>query len=73
MLFTGSNKCYLCHASTYAHEEVIRNECGAVCERYKRQLNKSSYVSDWGCFSESWRTNDTPVLGLDEDHSRIVF
>jgi hypothetical protein len=78
LLFCGGNKGYICRASQYAmYERLIRLHYIAVTDNLgynlNLQLNKSSYVHDFGCFSSSARYSDQRCLGLDEAPEEIVY
>ncbi len=74
MLLCAENKCYICRAGAYAmYERLIRARFAPVCVKNKRQLNKTSYSSDWGCFSMSWHEGGPDIQGIDTNPSEIVY
>jgi hypothetical protein len=76
LVFAGSNKGYICRSSMFRqYDEVIRNEFVAFIEKHDAdvQLNRSSYASDGGCFTISYRQGALRLMGLDSDINRIVF
>ena len=77
MFFAGSNKCYICRSSAFRqYDDILRSELPAALDRrgLDLQINRSSYASDGGCFTISFRFDKKRrVLGLDEDPDMIVF
>jgi hypothetical protein len=79
MLFAGGNKCYICRSAAYErYEALIRSDFLPVISSLedrgiRLELDKSSYASDDGCFSVSWRIAERRLLGLDENPDEIVY
>jgi hypothetical protein len=76
MFFAGSNKAYICRSSAFRqYDDTLRHHLPAAMDKrgVDQQINRSSYASDGGCFTISYRFNNKKVLGLDEDPDRIVF
>lgn len=76
MLFCGANKCYICRPTFYAfyEEEIRQNFARCIQDNdLKYQLNKTSYASDMGCFSMSWREGEQLIKGMDDRPDVLVF
>lgn len=76
IFFAGSNQCYICRSSAFRqYDDILRVDLLATLERsdLKQQVNRTSYASDGGCFTMSWREHERRLVGLDEDPDKIVF
>jgi hypothetical protein len=76
IFFGGSNKCYICRENAFAaYDGIIRdNLSGAMDSRgITDQINRTSYASDYGCFTISWREGERRFCGLDDNIDKVVF
>jgi len=70
LFFAGSNKGYICRASAFpAYDRIIRENLVSAMDKagIPDQLNRTSYASDYGCFTISWREGERRVIGVDEN------
>jgi hypothetical protein len=76
IFFAGAVKCYICRPSAFRqYDDILRRDLLAAVERsgLKQQVNRTTYASDGGCFTMSWRESERRLVGLDEDPDKIVF
>jgi len=74
IFFAGSNKGYLCRSDMFfRYDDAIRNGFVSAIDDYglEMQLNRTSYTTDGGHFTISWKEGDRKVIGLDESCDTI--
>lgn len=78
MVYCGRNKCYICRSDTHRfYEELLRRHYLADSEaagmNLHVQLNKTSYVHDFGCLSTSPKISANRFVGPDSAPGELVF
>ncbi|MBZ5601942.1 MAG: class I SAM-dependent methyltransferase [Acidobacteriia bacterium] len=76
MLFCGATKCYIVRAGAYAaYEKEVRQSLPAHLELcgWKKQIYKTTYSSDMGCFAMWLGEHTKPIYGMDENPDFIPY
>jgi hypothetical protein len=77
IFFAGALKCYICRGESVfaAYDGIIRDSlCKAMDSReISDQINRTSYASDYGCFTIGWREGERRFCGMDDNLDKVVF
>lgn len=77
IVLCGDNKAYICEASSYDfYESLVRRQFSPKLRQHgcqQVQLNKSSCIHDFGCFSFSRREGERTQAGPDAEPDRMPF